>query len=69
MMWRTPSADTAYSMTAIALTSVAGTTLATLRWTKSSPGARPTISLAGTRLSEQPIQSRSGRWMWTSREK
>ena len=56
-------------MTAIALRSVTGTTLATLRWTKSSPGSRPTIRLAGTRLSEQPIQSRSGRWMWARREK
>ena len=36
------------------------TTLATLRWTKSSPGSRPTISLAGTRLSEQPIHRYSG---------
>ena len=69
MMWRTPSEDTAYSITAIALRSVTGTTLATLRWTNSSPGSRPTIWLAGTRLSEQPIQSRSGRWMCARREK
>ena len=33
---------------------------ATLRWTKSSPGSSPTISLAGTRLSEQPIHRKSG---------
>src|SRR5436190_18446861 len=26
-----------------------------LRWTKSSPGSRPTISFAGTRLSAHPI--------------
>lgn len=31
-----------------------------LRWTKSSPGPKPTISLAGTRLSAQPIQRNSG---------
>ena len=30
------------------------TKLAMLRWTKSSPGWRPAMSLAGTRLSEQP---------------
>ena len=29
--------------------------MATLRWTNSSPGSNPTISFAGTRLSEQPI--------------
>ena len=34
--------------------------MATLRWTNSSPGLSPTISLAGTRLSEQPIQRYSG---------
>src|SRR5690349_24075843 len=31
------------------------TMLATLRCTKTSPGSRPVIWLAGTRLSEQPI--------------
>src|ERR1700736_5275461 len=31
-------------------------TFAMLRCTNSSPGRRPTISLAGTRLSAQPIQ-------------
>src|SRR5690606_38801906 len=36
------------------------TTLATLRWTKSSPGIMPRISLAGTRLSAQPIHRYSG---------
>src|SRR5881628_1359576 len=33
---------------------------ATLRWTKSSPGAKPTISFAGTRLSEHPIHKYCG---------
>ena len=37
------------------LRSVCTTTLAMLRWTKTSPGARPMIWLAGTRESEQPI--------------
>ena len=32
------------------------TRLATLRWTKISPGQQTDDSLAGTRLSEQPIQ-------------
>ena len=36
------------------------TTLATLRCTNTSPGARPTTWFAGTRLSEQPIQRYSG---------
>src|SRR5437773_1866901 len=36
------------------------TTLATLRWTNNSPGIKPTISLAGTRLSEQPIHRYCG---------
>src|SRR2546423_6961250 len=36
------------------------TRFATLRWTKSSPGASPTIWFAGTRLSEQPIQRYCG---------
>ncbi|MCY1550325.1 hypothetical protein D9M68_865730 [compost metagenome] len=40
---------------------MATTILATLRCTNSSPGIRPTTSLAGTRLSEQPIQRNSGR--------
>src|SRR5687768_3293682 len=49
--------------------SVCTTTLATLRWTNSSPGSRPTISFAGTRLSEQPTQRNSGAWIFSSREK
>src|SRR4029077_14864070 len=35
------------------------TRFATFRWTKTSPGGRSTISFAGTRLSEQPIQRSS----------
>jgi hypothetical protein len=46
--------------------SVATTMLATLRCTNSSPGISPTTSLAGTRLSEQPIQRNSGR-CWRAR--
>ena len=41
----------------------------TLRWTKSSPGARPTISFAGTRLSAQPIQRYAVFWTAQSRSK
>src|SRR3982751_4727809 len=52
----TPSTSMAYCRTDRQLRSVWTTTLETFRWTKSSPGNRPTISLAGTRLSEQPIQ-------------
>ena len=40
--------------------SVWTTTLATFLWTKIWPGISPTIWLAGTRLSEQPIQRYSG---------
>src|SRR3990167_3574852 len=40
--------------------SVGTTTLATLRCTNTSPGARPVIWLAGTRLSEQPIHMYCG---------
>src|SRR5262245_2311845 len=49
--------------------SVCTTTLATLRCTNSSPGSRPTISLAGTRLSEQPIHRYSGACWRSSRLK
>ena len=55
MTCSTCSASTAYCSTDRQLRSVWTTTLATLRWTNSSPGSRSTISLAGTRLSEQPI--------------
>src|SRR5258707_375895 len=52
--------STAYWRTERQLRSVWTTTLATLRWTKSSPGSMQTIWLAGTRLSEQPIQKNCG---------
>jgi hypothetical protein len=48
---------------------VCSTTFATLRWTKTSPGARPMIWFAAMRLSEQPIQSRSGACCASSRLK
>src|SRR5690606_14237647 len=41
----------------------------TLRCTNSSPGISPTTSLAGTRLSEQPIHRNSGRCWRASRAK
>ena len=47
--------STAYCRTDRQLMSVWMTRLATLRWTKISPGSSPTISFAGTRLSAQPI--------------
>ena len=53
-------APTAYCSTLRQLRSVCTTTLATLRCTKSSPGRRSTTSLAGTRLSEQPIHKYLG---------
>src|SRR5438309_9691784 len=40
--------------------SVWTTKLATLRWTNISPGSKPTIWLAGTRLSEHPIHMYCG---------
>src|SRR6516164_9367055 len=40
--------------------SVWTTTLATLRWTNISPGSKPTIWFAGTRLSEHPIHRYCG---------
>lgn len=42
------------------------TTFATLRRTNSSTGSRPTMSLAGTRESEQPIHRYSGACCWDS---
>ena len=56
----TSSTSTAYCSTERQLRSVCTTTFATLRCTNTSPGARPTIWFAGTRLSEQPIQRYSG---------
>src|SRR5690349_19500461 len=54
-MCLTLSTSTANWMVLSALRSVCTTTLATLRWTKISPGGRSTIWVAGTRESEQPI--------------
>src|SRR5690606_24411593 len=56
----TLSTSTAYWITDRQLRSVCSTTLATLRCTNRSPGSSPTISLAGTRASEQPIHRYSG---------
>src|SRR5215471_2242076 len=55
MMCSTFSTSTANWMVLRQLRSVCDTTLATLRWTKMSPGGRSTIWVAGTRESEQPI--------------
>src|ERR1700679_518428 len=60
MMCFTLSTSTANWITDRQFRSVWTTTFAMLRWTKSSPGSRLTISLAGTRLSEHPIQRYSG---------
>ena len=59
-MWRTFKISTANCITDKQFRSVWTTRLATLRWTNNSPGSRSTISLAGTRLSEQPIHRYSG---------
>src|SRR4051794_33410705 len=69
MICRTDKTSTAYCTTATQFVSPGDTMLATLRWTKSSPGSRPTISLAGTRLSAQPIQRESGFWIAHRRSK
>src|SRR5689334_12102317 len=55
MICSTLSTSTAYWITDRQLRSEWTTTLAMLRWTKTSPGIRPMISFAGTRLSAQPI--------------
>ena len=57
------SYDAAKSITDWQFRSLLRTRLAMLRCTNSSPGSRPTISLAGTRLSEQPIQRKGGDWL------
>src|SRR5436189_106558 len=57
MMCSTLSTSTANWITDRQLRSVCTTTLAMLRWTKSSPGSSPTMSLAGTRESAQPIHA------------
>src|SRR5918992_3862544 len=69
MMCFTRSTSTAYCMQDRQLASACSTTLATLRWTKSSPGGRPTISLAGTRLSEQPTHRYCGACWFVRRVK
>src|SRR3954453_21817563 len=56
----TCSTSTAYCSTDRQLRSECTTTLATFRCTNSSPGNTPTISLAGTRESDQPIHKYSG---------
>src|SRR3954469_6429618 len=61
--------EMAYCITDRQFMSVCTTRLATLRCTKSSPGSRPTISLAGTRLSEQPIHRYCGACWPSSRRK
>src|SRR5476651_114758 len=69
MTWRTLRTSTAYCSTDKQFRSVWTTTFATLRWTKSSPGSRSTISFAGTRLSEQPIHRYAGACCAASRWK
>src|SRR5690606_3960472 len=54
-MCSTFSTSTANWITDMQLRSVCTITLAMLRWTNTSPGARPMTWLAGTRESEQPI--------------
>src|SRR5688572_6703748 len=60
MMCFTRRTSTAYCMQDRQFASACSTTLATLRCTKSSPGGSPTISFAGTRLSEQPTHRYCG---------
>src|SRR3546814_2495946 len=54
-MCSTFSTSTANWITDMQFRSVCTITLAMLRWTNTSPGARPMTWLAGTRESEQPI--------------
>src|SRR5262245_647961 len=58
--------STAYWRTERQFRSVCTTRFATLRCTNNSPGRSPTISLAGTRLSEQPIHRYFG-LCWSTR--
>src|SRR5262245_44394975 len=60
MTWPTRRMSTANWIAERQFRSVWTTTLATLRWTNISPGSRPTIWLAGTRLSEHPIHMYCG---------
>src|SRR5690606_37904337 len=68
-MCSTLSTSTANWITDRQLRSVCTTTLAMLRWTKTSPGAMSTIWLAGTRESEQPIHRNFGVCSFDSRWK
>src|SRR3954462_11233630 len=69
MMCCTFSISTANCTVDNALRSECTITLATLRWTKTSPGSRPVIWLAGTRLSDQPIHMNLGFCCWVRLEK
>src|SRR4051794_18487054 len=64
MMCSTFSMSTANWMADSALRSECTTTLATLRCTNTSPGSRPVIWFAGTRLSLQPIHMNLGFCCW-----
>src|SRR5690606_9439132 len=68
-MCSTLSTSTANWITDRQLRSVCTTTLAMLRWTKTSPGAMSMIWLAGTRESEQPIHRNLGVWILDRRSK
>src|SRR5581483_2426602 len=69
MTCRTRSTCTAYWSAARQFKSVCTTTFATFRCTNISPGRSPQISVAGTRLSEQPIQTYAGDCCSASRAK
>src|SRR5512147_1044792 len=56
MMWATCSTSTANWIALRQFRSACTTTLATFRFTNTSPGAMSMIWFAGTRESEQPIQ-------------
>src|SRR5512139_336849 len=60
MMCLTRRCSTANWIVDSAFRSECTTTLASLRCTNTSPGSRPVISLAGTRLSAQPIHMYRG---------
>src|SRR5687768_6829317 len=69
MMCFTRRTSTAYCMQDRQFASACSTTLATLRWTKSSPGGSPTNSFDGTRLYKQPNHSNWGTCCWVRRVK
>src|SRR5262245_17901698 len=60
MMSSISKTSMAYCITDRQFRSLWTTTLATLRWTNTSPGSTSMIWLAGTRLSEQPIHKYLG---------